>query len=147
MPCHQRILPMPTYTWSLAPCLAKHHVLPGGQCFGHQGHQHAQHGPPRQHIKGTLHRCNRHDGFSSLGYSSNLELHARTHQLPYARVHQQSPHKVLTPQTSLSPTCSLQGGPDPVWCMRSEGGGQHHTTPHPKGNQTCPRQHQYPLIL
>jgi hypothetical protein len=31
MPCHQRVLPMPTYTWSLAPRLAKHHSLSGGQ--------------------------------------------------------------------------------------------------------------------
>ncbi len=61
--------------------------------------------------------------------------------------HQQSPHKVLTPQTSLSPTCSLQGGPNPVWCTGSEGGDQHHTTPHPKGDQTRPRHHWYPLIL
>jgi hypothetical protein len=43
--------------------------------------------------------------------------------LPYTRVHQKSPCKVSTPQTSLSPTCSLQGGPDPVWCTGSEGGG------------------------
>jgi hypothetical protein len=27
---HQRVLPMPTYTWSLMPRLAKHHVLPSG---------------------------------------------------------------------------------------------------------------------
>ncbi len=57
------------------------------------------------------------------GNLSNLELHARTRRLPYARVHQQSPHEVPTPQTSLSPTCSLQGGPDPVWQTGSEGGG------------------------
>ena len=38
------------------------------------------------------------------------------------------PHKVPTPQTSLSPTYSLQGGLNPVWCTGSKGGGQHHTT-------------------
>ncbi len=115
--------------------------------FWHQGHQHARHGPPCQCIKGTLHRCNQHDGFSVLRHSSNLELHARTHWLPYAQVHQQSPHKVPTPQTSLSPTCSPQGGLDTVWHTGSEGGGWHHTISLPKGDQMHPRHHWYPLVL
>ncbi len=27
---NQLLKPMPTYTWSLVPCLEKHHILPGG---------------------------------------------------------------------------------------------------------------------
>ncbi len=146
-PCHQRVLPMPTYTWSLAPHLSKHHILPSGRQFWHQGHQHAQHGPPRQCIEGTLHCCSQHDRFSFLRHSSNLELLARTRWLPHSRVHQQSRPKVPTPHTSLSPTRSLQGSPNPVWCTGSEGGGQHHTTPHPEGDQMCLRHCQYPLLL
>jgi hypothetical protein len=66
--------------------------------LAYQDHQHAQQGSPHQCTEGTLHRGNRLDGFSVLWDSSNLELHARTRQLPYAWVHQQSPHEVPTPK-------------------------------------------------
>jgi hypothetical protein len=56
--------------------------------------------------------------------------------LPHARLYQQSPHKVPSPQTSHSPTYSLQGDTNPIW-HKSSGGGQQHTTTHPRRDQTC----------
>ncbi len=67
--------------------------------------------------------------------TTHLELCARTRWLPHARLHQQSPHKVPTPQTGLSLTCFLQSGTNPISCKSSEDGCWHHTTTYPKRNQ------------
>ncbi len=83
--------------------LAEHHFLPSGGWLWHQSYQHAWYGPPHWHVEGTLRHCSQLDGFSILQHTTHLELYTRTRWLPYAWLHQQSPHKVPTPQSEKFP--------------------------------------------
>ncbi len=146
-PYHQRVLPVPTHTWSLVPHLAEHHILPSGRWLWHKNYQHGQHGPPHWRIEGTLHHCSQHDGFSLLWNSTHLELYTKIRCLPHAPILQQCPHKIPAPQTGHSPTCSLQSSTNSIWHKSSKGGGWHHTTTHSKRYQMHSRHCWYSTVL